>query len=122
MLSELNTIQGGTASPYLSSSLPFCLRFNMTFRGGAPYSHAAKLDTGLVTSDYPGGIPSRSSSNHFQFARPMFCSALPQSVSFAHVRLYSILCLLEAEAVLFHMELDGFKFSADVGQRLNRVG
>ena len=31
-ISGLNTIQGGTASPYLSSSLPFCVRFNTALR------------------------------------------------------------------------------------------
>ncbi len=31
-ISELNTIQGGIANPYLSSSLPFCLRFNAELR------------------------------------------------------------------------------------------
>ena len=32
-------------------------------------SHAATLDTGLVASGYPGGIPTRWSSTHFQYAR-----------------------------------------------------
>ena len=36
MLSELNTIQGATASPYLSSPLPFCLRFNVALRDVRP--------------------------------------------------------------------------------------
>ena len=34
MISELNTIQGGVASPYLSSSLPFCLHFNVELQRG----------------------------------------------------------------------------------------
>ena len=34
-ISELNTIQGGTASPYLSSSLPFCVRFNLRLHSEA---------------------------------------------------------------------------------------
>ncbi len=73
MAAELNTIQGGTANPYLSSSLPFCLRFNVELRphlgGGLPYNNAAKLDTGPRAKSYPGGIRPRSSSNHFQSAR-----------------------------------------------------
>ena len=32
MISELNTIQGSTASRYLSSSHPFCVRFNESLR------------------------------------------------------------------------------------------
>jgi hypothetical protein len=35
-LSELNTIQGGIASPCLSSSLPFCVRFSRALRTGEP--------------------------------------------------------------------------------------
>ena len=35
-LSELNTIQGGVASPCLSSSLPFCVRFNRALQVGEP--------------------------------------------------------------------------------------
>jgi hypothetical protein len=35
-LSELNTIQGGVASPCLSSSLPFCVRFNQALQVGEP--------------------------------------------------------------------------------------
>ena len=37
MLSELNLIQGLTASQYLSPSLPFCLRFNVGLRRDALY-------------------------------------------------------------------------------------
>ena len=41
-----------------SSSLPFCVRFNIRFRK-PPYTKAATLDTGRVASAYPGGIPTR---------------------------------------------------------------
>jgi len=68
-LSELNTIQGGIASPCLSSSLPFCVRFNVTVTW-----YAATLDTGLVANDYPGGSLAHLSSTHFQYARPSDCS------------------------------------------------
>lgn len=51
------------SQPVHSSSLPFCVRFNVVVT-----KHAATLDTGLVANDYPGGIPTRLSSNHFQFA------------------------------------------------------
>jgi len=37
-ISELNTIQGGRAIPYLSSSLPFCVRFNSDFGETALYA------------------------------------------------------------------------------------
>ena len=72
-LSGLNTVHGWTASPVHSSSLPFCVRFNVSLRGGTPYSHAATLDTGPVASGYPGGIRTRWSTNHFQSARAPPC-------------------------------------------------
>ena len=53
-ISGLNTVHGWTASPVHSSSLPFCVRFNVPVT-----SHAATLDTGPVASGYPGGIRSR---------------------------------------------------------------
>ena len=54
---------GRDATPYLSSSLPFCVRFN------APVTrNAATLDTGPLARSYPGGNPTRLSPNHFQFA------------------------------------------------------
>ena len=66
-ISGLHTIQRGTASPYLSSSLPFCVRFNAGLRNW-PYTCAATLDTGPLARSYPGGVSSRLSPNHFQFA------------------------------------------------------
>jgi hypothetical protein len=42
-LSELNTIQGGLAIPCLSSSLPFCVRFNLAV--GKPTSTSASKST-----------------------------------------------------------------------------
>ncbi len=68
MFSELNLVQGLTASQHLSPSLPFCLRFNVGFRH-VPYTNAAKLDTEPVANSYSGGIRTRSSSSHFQSAR-----------------------------------------------------
>ena len=69
-LSELNTVHGWTASPVHSSSLPFCVCFNVPVT-----RYAATLDTGPVASGYPGGVHSRWSTNHFQFARARGCSA-----------------------------------------------
>lgn len=68
-ISELNTIQGGTATPYSSSSLPFCVRFNAPLRVIARIGTLATLDTEPLARGYSGGIPTRSSSNHFQSAR-----------------------------------------------------
>jgi hypothetical protein len=67
-LSELNTVHAWTASPVHSSSLPFCVRFNVPVA-----SHAATLDTGPVANGYPGGSRSRWSTNHFQFALATSC-------------------------------------------------
>ncbi len=72
-ISELNTIQGGSAKPYLSSSLPFCVRFNVAFRL-VPYSNAATLDTEPPAKSYSGGSLTHLSSNHFQNARAFCCS------------------------------------------------
>ena len=49
------------------------------FDAQAPYTYAAKLDTGPLARSYPGGILPRSSSNHFQFARSLACSSITQS-------------------------------------------
>jgi len=73
-LSELNTVQGSTVSRYLSSSLPFCVRFNV-----AVTRHAATLDTEPLAKSYSGGRRTHLSSNHFQYARARFCSV------FAHL-------------------------------------
>ncbi len=75
-ISGLNTVYGWTANPVHSSSLPFCVRFNVALRGGTPYSHAATLDTGPVASGYPGEVCTRWSTNHFQSARPKLGSAI----------------------------------------------
>ena len=48
-LSELNTIQGGVASPCLSSSLPFCVRFNWALQVGEP-TLIAKLQHSILGS------------------------------------------------------------------------
>ena len=63
----LNTIQGWVANPGLSSSLPFCLRFNV-----AVTRHAATLDTEPLAKSYSDGCSSRLSSNHFQNARAFY--------------------------------------------------
>ena len=69
-LSELNTIQGGVASPCLSSSLPFCVRFNRALPLEIQlYSQAATLDTKPLAKSYLGGSHSHLPSNHFQYAR-----------------------------------------------------
>jgi hypothetical protein len=73
-LSELNTIQGGVASPCLSSSLPFCVRFNRALPLEIqPYSQAATLDTKPLAKSYLGGNHSHLPSNHFQYARAWLC-------------------------------------------------
>ena len=74
-ISELNTIQGGRAIP-----LPFILTtFLCTLQPATSakplYTLAATLDTGPLARSYPGGIRTRSSSNHFQSARARFGSA-----------------------------------------------
>ena len=74
-LSELNTIQGGVASPCLSSSLPFCVRFNRALPLEIQlYSQAATHDTKPLAKSYLGGNHSHLPSNHFQYARAWFCS------------------------------------------------
>ena len=73
-LSELNTIQGGVASPCLSSSLPFCVRFNRALPLEIQlYSQAATLDTKPLAKSYLDGSHSHLPSNHFQYARAFFC-------------------------------------------------
>ena len=57
---ELNTVQGWAVSRYLSSSLPFCVRFNVSVT-----RHAATLDTRLVSNSYPSGSHTHLSTNHF---------------------------------------------------------
>ena len=56
-----------------SSSLPFCLRFNVSLRAPGSYRHAAKLDTGRMASTYPGGISPRLSIRPCQSARASYC-------------------------------------------------
>jgi hypothetical protein len=63
------TVQGSTVSRYLSSSLPFCVRFNV-----AVTRHAATLDTKPLAKSYSGGIRTHLFSNHFQYARATHCS------------------------------------------------
>lgn len=82
MISELNTIQGSTASRYLSSSQSFLCTLQRvtsetspTLRLHAPYKHAATLDTEPVATSYSGGSPTRLSSKHFQYARSPLCSS-----------------------------------------------
>ncbi|TWU51548.1 hypothetical protein Poly59_31400 [Rubripirellula reticaptiva] len=59
MFSELNLVQGLTASQYLSPSLPFCLRFNVGLQRETSYTNAAKLDTEPVANSYSDGIHTR---------------------------------------------------------------
>ena len=60
-ISELNTIQGGVASPYLSSSLPFCLRFNIELRRGCLISTLQNSIQGLgLRVTLAGTAPARS--------------------------------------------------------------
>jgi len=61
------------ASPCLSSSLPFCLRSGAGFRPVGLIPALQNSLAGPVASGYPGGIPSRSSSNHFQSAHATDC-------------------------------------------------
>lgn len=63
-LSELNPIQGWVATPYVSSSRPFCVRFNAGIRQ-APYTYAETLDTGPLAKRDPVGSHPRSSANDF---------------------------------------------------------
>jgi len=60
-ISELNTIQGGVASPYLSSSLPFCLRFNVELRRSRLISTLQNSIQGLgLRVTLAGTAPARS--------------------------------------------------------------
>jgi hypothetical protein len=72
-LSELNTIQGGVASPCLSSSLPFCPKNEIPCFNVAVTRHAATLDTEPPAKSYPGGSRTHLFSNHFQYARASIC-------------------------------------------------
>ena len=74
-ISGLNTIQGWVASPYLSSSLPFCVRFNVALQL-VPYNNAATLDTEPPAKSYSGGSLTHLSLNHFQNARPSLGSSV----------------------------------------------
>ncbi len=69
-ISGLTTIQGWVASPCLSSSLSFCVRFN-----AAVTRHAATLDTEPRAKSYSGGSLTHLSSNHFQYAHGSICYA-----------------------------------------------
>ena len=95
-ISELNTIQGGSAKPYLSSSLPFCVRFNVAFRP-MPYNNAATLDTEPPAKSYSGGSLTHLSSNHFQYARSSHCYPTGNSCSgrIRHVRANPICHLID---------------------------
>ena len=80
-ISELNTIQGGVASPYLSSSLPFCLRFNVELRRSRLISTLQNSIQGLgLRVTLAGTAPARSqiiSSPHVhRFVRPWFVLSL----------------------------------------------
>ncbi len=71
-----------TAIPVHSSSLPFCVRFN------EPVTRpAATLDTRPRAKGYAGGIPTRLSKSHFQFARDVPCWADSHSFQMGKVAL-----------------------------------
>ena len=100
MISELNTIQGSTASRYLSSSQSFlCMLQRVTSetspasRLHAPYKLAATLDTEPRAKSYSGGGPTRVSSKHFQSALAWDCS--PSPITFA--QLATLLLLADRE-------------------------
>ena len=74
-----------TALPAIrSSSLPFCLRFNVSLLAPGSYRHAAKLDTGRVASTYPGGISPRLSIRPCQSARA--CVGYPRFSGAARIK------------------------------------
>ena len=51
---------GRVATPYLSSSLPLCIRFNAGLRREPPYTYAANARyRASWLASYPGGIPTR---------------------------------------------------------------
>jgi hypothetical protein len=78
-LSGLNPIHGRVANPVHSTSLPFCVRFNVPVA-----SHAATLDTGRLASPYPGGIRTRLSWRPCQVAPNVPCwQRLPSNSSVA---------------------------------------
>ena len=72
-ISELNTIHGWASHPSPFILATFLCTLQDTTSERSPYTHPATLDTGPVASGYPGGIPTRSSTNHFQFARATDC-------------------------------------------------
>ena len=79
-----------------SQSIPFTLTTSLftlqaTTSANGAYTPPAKLDTGRAANTYPGGIPTRLSSNHFQSARarhgyPNLCKIEVQSIRTAHTR------------------------------------
>ena len=77
-ISELNTIHSRVATPG-----PFILAFFLCTLQPAtsawPYTLAATLDTGPLAGSYPGGIRTRLSTNHFQYARATDCYAVASS-------------------------------------------
>ena len=65
--------------------------------GYVPYTLAATLDTGPLAKSYPGGSPTRLSSNHFQSARSSDCSAC---IALTHPEhRHPTLCLFRAALV-----------------------
>ena len=59
IFSELNLVQGSTASRYLSPSLPLCIRSGQPLQLMVPNRLAAMLDTEPVASSYSGGVLTR---------------------------------------------------------------
>ena len=68
MFSELNLVQGLTASQYLSPSLPFCLRFKRRIQLMMPIRRQQNSILGVWLMLTQAGIPP-ACSNHFQSAR-----------------------------------------------------
>jgi hypothetical protein len=71
-ISGLNTIQGWVVNPGLSSSLPFCVLFNV-----AVTRHAATLNTEPLAKSYSGGCPQTISRTHVHWFVPVLQSTLP---------------------------------------------
>jgi hypothetical protein len=99
MFSELNLIQGSTASRYLSSSFHFLTTHQReTSFGLAPltsYTHAASLDTEPLARSYSGRILTCSSFNYFPYES---CNGLFVRLSlqigehgFDHLHLHSLI-------------------------------
>ncbi len=88
---------GRLASPYLSSSLPFCVRFNVPVT-----SYAATLDTGPLAKSYPGGFTPTClqliSSTHVQRIVLRFCTE-PQTLPTDFAELKFILVAVEHDPV-----------------------